>query len=235
MSSESSDNESHIASQAGQEASDFPQSATGDGGHRRNERYANGNPNNDEEDDEGNYGDLDEEDRHSRPLRTYTTYPAHADEDPRTYTTYPEHADEDPDSGDFLDGETENKHGKRQYYRDYDDDGDEDVRPSHSIAQLTDLNNQDGYIRRGEFMSANKKIRRDMGAGFEDVLSAVQNVAGIVDRLASTIPLPAQDPQPQLPGRKTKTTSNPIPRPVAKNSQAVRLSFSMLVSMLTFT
>lgn len=138
--SESSDNESHTESQAGQESSGFPRNATGDREHGRHERYGNGKPDDDEDVDEGNYGDLDEEDRHSRPLRTYTTYPAHIDEDPRTYTSYPEHADEDPDSGDFLDGETENKQGKRQYYRDYDDDDDEDVSPFHSMAQLTDLN-----------------------------------------------------------------------------------------------
>lgn len=61
----------------------------------------------------------------------------------------------------------------------------------------------------------------DMGAGFEDVLSAVHDVAGIVDRLASKIPLPTQDPQPQLPGRKIRTTTNPIPHPTAKNTRAV--------------
>lgn len=74
-----------------------------------------------------------------------------------------------------------------------------------------------------------------MGAGFEDVLSAVHGIAGIVDRLASTLPLPAQNPQPELPERKIKTTTSPIRRPPAKNTRAVRLSYYIQGSRLTFT
>lgn len=95
----------------------------------------------DDEDEDGPDADGEE---NPRPLRTYAAYPEYQDDErnsPDDERNSPDDETNSPDEspvGDFLDDETDQKHKKRQYYADYDDD-DNDVRPFQSVVQLTDF------------------------------------------------------------------------------------------------